>query len=635
MALAVVSGEQSLSALHRIAKSGDVKELKAALRKSGKGSIDKKDEWEQTPLHVGCFEGHFSVVKVLVKAKSNVNARDKNNWTPLHAAASGLTSDHVKVCGLLLDKGADASAKTNDGSCPLHYFVRMDPKNVTEFHKVLERMAVGDSPVERARTVNTQNRHGESPLHHAAIKGREHAVLFLHHLGADINLKNKYGESSLVVAIRSARADMVRLLLSLGGDPRQESDAGAPLDLARSTGNEEIINAIQEFIEERKGNRLRGKTSAPRAMSPRSSSAIGSQVGLSRKAHARAPSEGSFLFGSNQKVITDYKSDEDDDDDSDDDDDDDSDDSEESEGEGESGEKASSPEAEPRSAGFGFIVPDDNGDQADGKATDGEAAKHDDHAHEKKGVPCTLCSTLIRHPKIEIKPKSESKDTNGEEAAKNSPGKRYHFHARCPAEWDEGNNGSQSGDGDKGKPRKGWRWVRSAAHPSPSELWNINYNQLSLDLCIIVKSAEESEKEGEEEDHKRKYFVRGLIHIPTLASASSSAKDDRGEGEGEGLTWGVWVRVNEETFKWIVTTWDKDGREHDDKAKGFTGEIATRLPTYLKDTLGLKVQLKIQPAGRRPTLVVLDAHPLAAQQKNGITRKKLLQTVHAIQDATM
>jgi hypothetical protein len=73
-----------------------------------------------------------------------------------------------------LDKGADASAKTNDGSCPLHYFVRMDPKNVTEFHKVLERMAVGDSPAQRARTVNTQNRHGESPLHHAAIKGREH-----------------------------------------------------------------------------------------------------------------------------------------------------------------------------------------------------------------------------------------------------------------------------------------------------------------------------------------------------------------------------------------------------------------------------------------------------------------------------
>jgi hypothetical protein len=45
----------------------------------------------------------------------------------------------------------------------------------------------------------------------------------------------------------------------------------------------------------------------------------GNHKQLSRKAHARAPSEGSFLFGSNQKVITDYKSDEDDDDDSDDD----------------------------------------------------------------------------------------------------------------------------------------------------------------------------------------------------------------------------------------------------------------------------------------------------------------------------
>jgi ankyrin repeat protein len=221
----------------------------------------------------------------------------------LRANLSGGSDALVLALALALaHSGADASAKTNDGSCPLHYFVRMDPKNVTEFHKVLERMAVGDSPVERARTVNTQNRHGESPLHHAAIKGREHvrtrprphpllgrfyfiltsthdhrrpccssttwvqtstyvasrlspclatvaapcrlrfcaentAVPLslspppLHMNG--LQLKNKYGESSLVVAIRSARADMVRLLLSLGGDPRQESDAGAPLDLAR------------------------------------------------------------------------------------------------------------------------------------------------------------------------------------------------------------------------------------------------------------------------------------------------------------------------------------------------------------------------------------------------------------------
>jgi ankyrin repeat protein len=43
---------------------------------------------EQTPLHVGCFEGHFGVVKVLVKAKSNVNARDKNNWYHLTPSLS-------------------------------------------------------------------------------------------------------------------------------------------------------------------------------------------------------------------------------------------------------------------------------------------------------------------------------------------------------------------------------------------------------------------------------------------------------------------------------------------------------------------------------------------------------------------
>lgn len=76
------------------------------------------------------------------------------------------------------------------------------------------------------------------------------------------------------------------------------------------------------------------------------------------------------------------------------------------------------------------------------------------------------------------------------------------------------------------------------------------------------------EKADESADRKRKYFVRGLIHIPTLATASSSARDEKAEGEGEGLTWGVWVRVSEDVFKWIVTNWDKEGRENDDKAKG-------------------------------------------------------------------
>jgi len=100
----------------------------------------------------------------------------------------------------------------------------------------------------------------------------------------------------------------------------------------------------------------------------------------------------------------------------------------------------------------------------------------------------------------------------------------------------------------------------------------------SLDLCIIVKSgtAEDGEEEGVE--RKRNYFVRGLINIPTLASASSVAKGEKSEAEGEdeGLTWGVWVRVNEETFKWIVTNWDKEGRESDERAKG---TITAPLPT--------------------------------------------------------
>ena len=49
---------------------------------------------------------------------------------------SGLTQAHVKVCAFLLDRGAETEAQTNDASTPLHYFVRMDPEDILEFHKV-------------------------------------------------------------------------------------------------------------------------------------------------------------------------------------------------------------------------------------------------------------------------------------------------------------------------------------------------------------------------------------------------------------------------------------------------------------------------------------------------------------------
>lgn len=69
--------------------------------------------------HEGAHEGNIEAVKVLLEA--DVNAKDKEGYTPLHwAAALG----HVEAIKVLVEAGADVNPKDEYGSTPLHWAVR-------------------------------------------------------------------------------------------------------------------------------------------------------------------------------------------------------------------------------------------------------------------------------------------------------------------------------------------------------------------------------------------------------------------------------------------------------------------------------------------------------------------------------
>ncbi len=104
------------------------KELAAAVRKQDVAAVKKllakptsnpnvqDPDLGITVLSWAAFHGNAEIAALLIAAKADVNGRNRDGSSPLHAAAF---TGSVAVLELLLAKGADAAAKSKDGQTPL------------------------------------------------------------------------------------------------------------------------------------------------------------------------------------------------------------------------------------------------------------------------------------------------------------------------------------------------------------------------------------------------------------------------------------------------------------------------------------------------------------------------------------
>jgi RNA polymerase sigma factor (sigma-70 family) len=120
-----------------------------------------------------------------------------SSFTALHRAAY---NGDAALAALLLDRGADAGARTRSGQTPLHLAVLVDRPAVVE-----QLLAAGADP-------DCATELGLTPLHFTVMLGRRSLAARLLDAGADSALADRYGRTPLDWASHKQNREMLVLL---------------------------------------------------------------------------------------------------------------------------------------------------------------------------------------------------------------------------------------------------------------------------------------------------------------------------------------------------------------------------------------------------------------------------------------
>lgn len=177
-----------------------------------------------TPVIAALYRGHQAIVDLLVEAgaaldifaaaalgrrdvvearlredPTNVRQFSYDGWTPLHLAAF---FGHPDVVALLLERGAEVSARSNNGM-------------------------------------------GNTPLHAAVAGGRVDAALMLIEAGAAVNAPDGGGHTPLHIAAEAGYVPIVESLLRHHADPHAvDAEDRTPLARAAARNHAAVIDLI-------------------------------------------------------------------------------------------------------------------------------------------------------------------------------------------------------------------------------------------------------------------------------------------------------------------------------------------------------------------------------------------------------
>ncbi len=161
----------------------------------------KGGDYEGDSLLEAAGQNNCLSAALLIEKGADVNAKTNDGQTPLHRAAE---NNAAEAAAVLIQHGADVNAKTDDGRTPLYLAAG---SNVAEVVTLL---------IQHGADVNAKTDYGRTPLHWAAWHNATEAAAVLIQLGADVNAKDGYDVTPLRWAAGKNAAEAAALLIQHG-----------------------------------------------------------------------------------------------------------------------------------------------------------------------------------------------------------------------------------------------------------------------------------------------------------------------------------------------------------------------------------------------------------------------------------
>lgn len=197
--VATVGGAMAISASDPLVLAASNDDLNAVKKLLEEGAdVNKRDDdTGTTALDEAVMHGNRDMVRVLLNAGAEVNARTRNKQTALMRLDNDATASLVRD---LVNAGARVNARDADGDTPLIMASRYSTPEVVK------------ALISAGARVNMANHDGETAIMAAADADEVDTVEVLFNAGADINARDHDGNTALKRARDGDYSDVVEFL---------------------------------------------------------------------------------------------------------------------------------------------------------------------------------------------------------------------------------------------------------------------------------------------------------------------------------------------------------------------------------------------------------------------------------------